>query len=115
MVAPIGWEIKIYIYRIWGFAAMNTYPATARPEFGDRRIGEVHSAADIEVGIDGRRSSFVAFVLKADIPAVLCRRAREALGCQLDFAQNALTLRKHGVDIPLRVNEMGHCVSAVAS
>ena len=56
-----------------------------------------------------------ALISAADIPAVLCKGALEALGGQLDFERDILTIRRHGVDIPLSVNGMGHyALSAVA-
>ena len=91
------------------------YPTTARLKFGDGRVGEVRFAADIEVGIAGCRGAFTDFVLDADIPALLCEGALEALGGQLDFERDILTIREHGVDVPLSANEMGHYIlSAVA-
>ena len=77
---------------------------SARAKFGNGGIGEVRSAADIKVGISGRRGAFAAFALYADIPTLLRGGAREALGGHEDFARVALTIRKYGVDISLKVN-----------
>ena len=70
-----------------------------RFKFGDVRAGEVRCAADIKVGIAGRRGAFTAFVLGAGIPALLRKGAPEALGDQLDFEQDILVIRSDGVDI----------------
>ena len=75
--------------------------------------GEVKHAADIKVGVAGRRGAFTAFVLDADIPAVLREGALEALGGQLDFERDALSFRTHGMNDPLNANEMGHYVLRV--
>ena len=61
-------------------------------QFGDGRIGEVRYAADIVVGIAGRRGAFTAFVMDAEIPALLRKGALDALGAQLDFGKGALSL-----------------------
>ena len=49
----------------------NPNPTIARFKFGDGRVGEVRYAADIKVGIAERGGAFTAFVLVADIPALL--------------------------------------------
>ena len=66
------------------------YPAEARFKFGDGRIGEARYAADITVGIAGYKGSFTAFVLDAEIPALLCKGALEALYAKLDFVKGTL-------------------------
>ena len=71
--------------RKMGFPKVNPYPTMARFTFGDRRVGEVRHAAEIKVGIAGRRGAFAACVLDADIPTLLRRGALEAIGGQLDF------------------------------
>ena len=53
-----------------GLPKVNTYPAAARIKFGDGRIGEVRPAADIQVGIAGRKSTCSAFVLEAAFPFI---------------------------------------------
>ena len=98
-----------------GFLKEAPCSTTARLKFGDGRVGGVKRAAEIKVcGIPGRRGAVAAFVLDADIPALLREGALEALGGQLDFEHDSVTLRKHGVEVPLGVNEMGHYVLSVA-
>ena len=75
-----------------GLPRVLTYPAQARFKFGDGRTGNVCFAADITVGIAGAKGAFTAFALDADIPALLCKGASEALAGQLDFARSTLTL-----------------------
>ena len=65
-----------------GLPRVPTYPAQARFKFGDGRTGDVCFAADITVGIAGAKGTFTAFVLDADIPALLCKGALEALAGQ---------------------------------
>ena len=89
------------------------YLSIARFKFGDGRIGEVKHAADIKVGVAGRKGTFAAFVLDADIPALLRKGALEALGAQLDFDKDMLSLLRHGVRVPLGVNAMGHYIVSV--
>ena len=74
--------------------------AMARPKFEGGRVGEVEHAADIQVGAAGCRGACAARVLEADIPALLRKGALEALGGQLDFERDIMTIRKHGVNAP---------------
>ena len=67
------------------------YPSNARFKFGDGRMGEVKHAADIKVGIAGCKGTFTAFVLDADIPALLRKGALDALGAQLNFEKDTLS------------------------
>ena len=67
----------------------------------------VRFAADTPVGISGCRRKFTAFALEAEIPALSREGATEALGGQLDFSRDVLTLRKQGADIPPKVNQTG--------
>ena len=69
---------------------VHLYPSAARFQFGDGRIGEVQYAANVTVGIAGRKGTFTAFAMDAEIPALLRKGALEALGAQLDFAKDAL-------------------------
>ena len=80
-----------------GFLLVATYPAFARFKFGDGRLGEVRRAADASVGI----------ALEVDIPAVSRQSALEAVGGQLDFPIDILTLHRRGVDFLLGVSRMG--------
>ena len=54
------------------------YSSNARFNFGDGRIGDVKHATDIEVGIARCKSTLAAFVLDADIPALL---RKGGVGC----------------------------------
>ena len=71
-------------------------------------------AADIKVGIAGCKGSLTALVLGAETRALLRKGALEALGAQLDFDKDTLSLLRHGVCAPLRVNAMGHFIVSVA-
>ena len=70
-------------------------------------------AAGIKVGSAACKGAFTPCVLDAEIPTLLCKGALEALGDQLDFEEDALSLLRHGVCVPLGVNAMGHIVSVV--
>ena len=70
-------------------------------------------AADIRVGIAGRRGVSAAFALDAESPAFLRKGALEALGAQLDFEKDVLSLTRHGATAPLKVNEMGRYILSV--
>ena len=69
----------------------------------------------MRVVIAGRRGASAAFVLEAEGPALLCKGALEASGGQLDFERDILTIREHGVDVPLSANEMGHYILSVVA
>ena len=70
-------------------------------------------AADVPAGAAGNKGKCTAFVLEADMPALLRKGAVEALGGQLDFSRDALALRKKGVAIPLRVSRKGRYTLSV--
>ena len=78
----------------------------ARFKFGGGRIGEVKYAADTKVGFAGRRGVSTAFVLEADIPALLRAGAPGALGGQFDCERDISTIRNHGADTSLKAHEM---------
>ena len=101
--------------RKMGAPEVSTYPAMARFKFGGGRFGGVRYAADIKTVIAGRRGAFTSFALGADIPGLLRGGAIEALGGQLDFARDISTVRNHGVDIPLKSNELGHFALSVVA
>ena len=63
-----------------GFRRVSTYPQKARFRLGDGRVGNVRHAVDIPAGIAGNTAKLTAFVLRADIPALLREGATEALG-----------------------------------
>ena len=65
------------------------------------------------MGIAGCKGTFTAFVLDAEIPASSRNGALETLGAQLDFEKDTLSLIRHGVWAPLRVNEMGQYILSV--
>merc|ERR1712052_65500 len=92
---------------------VHLYPSAARFKFGDGRIGEVQYAANISVGIAGCKGTFTAFVMDAEVPALLRKGALEALGAQLDFAKDTLWLERHSICVPLGLNAMGHYVMSV--
>ena len=48
-----------------GVLRVTTFPARARSKFGDDRLGEVRSTADIQVEIEGSRGGLTAFALEA--------------------------------------------------
>ena len=50
-----------------GFPPVLTYPARARPKFGDGHLGEVRFATDIAVGIAGCNATLTASALEAYI------------------------------------------------
>ena len=55
-------------------------------------------AADIKVGTAGRKGAFMAIALEAEIPALLRKGALEALGAQLDFENDVLSLLRRGAE-----------------
>ena len=84
-----------------GVPRVTAYLPQTRFRFGDGRLGEVRHAADIPMGIAGRKGMFTSFVLEADIPPLLRRGAAEALGGQLDFLRDSLNLGRKAAQIPL--------------
>ena len=89
---------------------MSTHPACARFKFGEARF-----AAGATVGASERKGAFTALDLEADILVLLSKAVLEALGGQLDFPCDVLTLRTQGVDIALKLNQMGRKIlNAVA-
>ena len=54
-----------------GYPKVSTYSSTARPRFGDGRLGEVRHAADTTVGIAGHKDKFAACALDTGTPALL--------------------------------------------
>ena len=63
----------------------------------------------------GAWGTFTALALGLDIPAILREGALGALGGRLDFSYDASTRWKRGLDIPLKVNQMGHDVLSVVA
>ena len=92
------------------FPKVMPYSTSARFKFGGGRATEVKHAADIKVGIAWGEGAFAGFVLDADIPALLRKGVLGSLGGQLDFERDILSIRTHGVNVPLNVNEMGRYV-----
>ena len=66
------------------------------------------------MGIAGCKGTFTAFVLDAEILALLRKGALEALGAQLDSEKGTLLLLRHGVCAPLKFNAMGHYIVGAA-
>ena len=64
----------------WRVPRAETFPARARFKFDDGRLRGVRLAATIPLGIPGGRGLSAAFVLEADIRAVLRKGALEAVG-----------------------------------
>ena len=89
------------------------YPSPARFKFGNGWFGEVKHAADIKGGIAGRKGAFTASVLDAESPALLRKGALEALGAQLDFERDELSLLGRGVKVPFNVAASGHYTLSV--
>ena len=98
-----------------GILQVRTYPTMARFRYGDGRNGEVRFAAEIKVGIAGRKGAFTAPMLEADIQALLRKGAHGALGGHLESARDVSAVRNHGVDIPHKVNETGRYVLSVVA
>ena len=95
-------------------ARASTCPAHAPFKFGDRSMGGSKLAADISLGSAGANGAFTTFVLDADVPAPLRKGALGALCGRLDCYQDTLALGLRGVEILLRVNDLGrYFLSAV--
>ena len=65
-------------------------------------------AADISASIAGSKGNFAAFVLVAEIPALLRGGAFEALRERLGFPRDILALGFRGVGISPEVHKTGH-------
>ena len=89
-------------------------PALASFRNGDGRVGNVHRAALIPIAIVGRAGQFMAYVVEADIPALLGKEGLETLGGHLNFRERVLTLEPFGADIPLEMNAAGRYLSNMA-
>ena len=61
------------------FQRVPAYPSQTQFHFSDGRVGDVRYAADIPAGVAGDKGKLTAFDLDADIPALLCKGAAEAL------------------------------------
>ena len=59
------------VLKEFGVLPAQQYPARARFEFGEGRLIEVRYAIDVPAGTDGGRGKFTAFLMGADIPALL--------------------------------------------
>ena len=71
-------------------------------------MGDVRFAADITVGVAVAKGDFAAFVLDADIPALLRSGALGSVGGQPEFYRDTHTSGLRGLELPLKVNGMGH-------
>ena len=90
------------------------YPVCAILKFGDGRMNEVRFATYLLVGTAGGRGKFTAFLMDADTPALLRSGALEPSGGHLGSPRNISTLGSLNIDVPLKVNGMGHHVLSVA-
>ena len=63
-----------------GLPRVSTYRTMARLKSGDGTIGEVGHAADIKVGIAGRRGASTAFAPEAESPALLRKGGSRGTG-----------------------------------
>ena len=61
--------------------------AFASFRYGDGRVGDVHQAALIPIAIAGCTGQFMAYVVDAEIPALLGKEALETLGAHLNFVK----------------------------
>ena len=77
-------------------------------------MNEVQSTADVPPGLAGGRGEFITSWWKADIPALLRIVALEPFGWQMGFARNILSLGRSGIEVPSRVNGMGHYILSAA-
>lgn len=73
-------------------------------------MGGARFVADTTAGIAGAKGNSTASVLVADIPDLLRKGSLDALGGQLDFSRDAPASGSRGVEIPPKVNDMGHYV-----
>ena len=102
------------ILRSIGRPQASVREAFASFRYGDGRVGDVHKAALIPIAIAGCTGQFMAYVVDAEIPALLGKEALETLGAHLNFRQRVLTLEALGADIPLKVSAVGHYLLDVA-
>merc|ERR1712131_325344 len=96
------------ILREMGWPRVRRFKASARFKFGDGRVGTVTQAAFVPISIAGHTGELMAYIVEADIPALLGKAALECLGGTLDFGRNLLSLPRLHVDIPLRTTDVGH-------
>ena len=89
-------------------------PAFASFRYGDGRVGDVHRAAVILIAIVGYAGHFMAYVVDADIPALLGKEAPKTPGGHPDFCDRVLTLESPEADIPLEMSDVGHYLVHVA-
>ena len=89
-------------------------PAFATFRCGDGRVGDVRRAAIIPIAIAGHTGHFMAYVVDAEIPALLGKEALETLGSHLDFCERVLIMESLGEDIPLEMSPAGHFLLNVA-
>ena len=78
------------------------------------RWGDACFAGDFTPGVARAKGNFAALMLDAGIPALSREGALEALGGQLDFSCDTLTLGLRGVESRLEVNDMVRYISSVA-
>ena len=89
-------------------------PGFASFRYGDGRVGDVHRAAVIPIAIVGYAGHFMAYVVDADIPALLGKEALETLAGHLNFCERVLTQESLGADIPLEMSAVSDYLLNVA-
>ena len=92
----------------WGDRWLRSRRPFSSFRYGDGRVGYGHRAAVIPIAIVGYTGHFMAYVVDADIPALLGKGALEPLGGHLNFRGRVLTLESLGADIPLEMSPVGH-------
>ena len=88
--------------------------AFASFRFGNGRVGNVHRAATIPIAIVSHAGHFMAYVVEADISALLGQEALGTLGGRLNFCERVLALKSLGADIPLEISAADHYLVNVA-
>ena len=89
-------------------------PGFASFRYGDGRVGDVHRAAVIPIAIVGHAGHFMAYVVDADVPALLRKNALETPGGHLNFCERVLALESLEPDVPLEMSAAGHYLLNVA-
>ena len=80
-------EKRKLILRSIGKPQASVREAFASFRYGDGRVGDVHKAAHIPIAIAGCAGQFMAYVVDAEIPALLGRVALETPGAHLNFVK----------------------------
>ena len=99
----------------FGVPPAQSFPAIEGFKFGNGRVGEVRFSADILAWTAGGRGEVAAFLMDADIPALLRKGEPQYLGRQLDPPRNVSTFGRLAAGVPLKVIGAGHFVLSAAS